>query len=314
MTSVRFGLTGVGSLPFADEAEAISHVKSCYSALPFTPELTQTSGESGMIARMWPAELVESTDGGVRLSVDPDRIGEALRAKDLSALPFLDTVARRLRLSDGPEVAVHLAGPVTLLRATATAAARGELWSHPRRREPACSYVAAIAAAVATAARAAGRTALIVLDEPLLAPPTIDVDNPANLLLFSKIIQSVEEAGGRTGIHSCGTPPTAMLLHLDFSAAFFDARTYGGELSSKRRTLERFLRRGGRIGYGVFDARDAADDLEAALTTLASLPLCDGEGIFLTAACGTGNASSAREAALVAALVALRARLIGASA
>ena len=311
MTSLRFGLSGVGSLPFAAEEEAISHIRSHYAPRDFVPELPRLPGEAGMIARMWPAEDIESAEGGVRLRDDPDRIGERLKAKDLSTLPFLRTIGRRLRALSGPVVAIHLAGPVTLLRATTTAAARGELWSHPRLREPACAYIAAIAAAVAADAASTGRSALIVLDEPSLTPPTVDVDNPANLMLFSKIIQAVEDAGGKTGIHSCGTPPTALLLHLDFAAAFFDARSFGPELASKRRTLERFLRRGGELGYGVFDARDADDDLEAARRTLATLPLQGGEGIFLTAACGTGSASPAREAAIVQNLGALRARLLG---
>jgi hypothetical protein len=308
----RFALSGVGSLPFSDEDEALSHAAAAYPDLPAVPELPQRAGEPGMISGAWPAVVgALPTAAGATLHVGPAEIRDALDAGARAASPREEIAARRMLALGRPQVAVHFPGPATLLRASEAVGLRGDLWSQPRLREPAAQFVAGTGARLSAAARAAGVRLLFVLDDPLFSAPAIDVDNPANLLLYSTIVDAVRAAGGDIGLHSCGPPPVAALLHLDFSFAHFDAVAYGPELAARRRTLERFVRRGATLGLGVVDARrPAADDAEAG-GRLAGLPVGDGTRIVLSTSCGTGLSTPERERAAVAALSALRARLLG---
>jgi hypothetical protein len=317
MRAPPFEPTGVGSLPFVDVGEAIGHVADAYAALPFAPELPARPGEPGMIAGLWPPRFAPETDavGATTLDADLADVKQHLDGEVFEA-PRVRVAEERLKLVmaavAAPVTAVHLAGPITLLRATRVRGVDGELWLQPRLRESAASFIGRAGAKLATTAAAAGRTAMVVLDEPLLSAPAVDVDNPANLLLMSGVLDLIARAGGKVGIHSCGPPPVDLLLHLDFELALFDAVSYGAELLARRRTLERFLRRGGALGVGVFDPRIPPDDVEAAVARVRALPVGDGAGIVLAGACGSGRQSTERERALAAALRALKARLLGA--
>jgi hypothetical protein len=312
MPSVRFAPTGVGSLPFAEFSAAAAHVSSCYPERPFYPEPPAERPEEGVVARLWPAEVrAKMQSGEVVVRGNPGDVGEVLAAADLSRLPFLADFSARVAQLPGPRLFVHLAGPVSFLRASRCTEAAGTLWDHPRLREKAAAYVGAIGARLARECAAAGREAVVVFDEPFYAAPVVDVDNPANLLLLSTALSAVDAAGARGGFHSCGEPPLDVLLHLDYAVAFFDAHGYGPSLLKRRRTLERFLKRGGELALGVFSPAAADDDLDAAIRLLAALPVGDGTGILLSAACGTGAVAPERELRVARNLAALRTRLLG---
>jgi hypothetical protein len=112
-------------------------------------------------------------------------------------------------------------------------------------------------------------------------------------------------------MHACGEPPVDLLLHLDFDLFSVDARRYADALRKRRRTLDRYLRRGGSLALGVFDARDLADDVDSAVALVRSIVDGDGTNVLLTPACGTGRSTPARERAVAAALALLRTRLLG---
>ncbi|HYC76947.1 MAG TPA: hypothetical protein VEI02_04890 [Planctomycetota bacterium] len=308
-----FAVVGVGSLPFTDEAEALAHVAGRYSDAPFAPELPKRPDEPGMVAGWWPAAAVRTVEAGrVRLSGPPESFLAWLKASDPAAAPAFEVRARRAAALAGPTLQIHVCGPVTLLRATEVDGVDGELWRHPRMREPAATFVAAVAARLSAEAVARGSRALVVLDEPLLTAPAVDVDNPANVHLYASIVDAARAAGGEVGLHSCAEPPAPLLLYADVAFAHFDAVRYGADLARRARTLERFLRRGGSLGLGVLDAREEADDVEAAVRRVrALLPATDGAGILLGPTCGTGLATPDRERRLAAALADVRRRLLG---
>ncbi len=128
-----------------------------------------------------------------------------------------------------------------------------------------------------------GREVLFTLDEPSLRAPSGD-----HVLL----LEELQRAGVRTGLHCCGRPAWDAVLRLPLDVVFLDARLSLEDLT-KSPAWPRFVERGGAMGLGVLATSAPPDDLEARCASVLerlrqTTPALDAllQRSYVTPACG----------------------------
>jgi hypothetical protein len=295
--------TGVGSLPHDDVAEAVEHVTTAYD-IPFCPQLPRLEGD--MVTEWLGADPR-------RCGWSPDRDRERPRAWD----------ALLARLDDEPPghgvVKLQVTGPVTLAHALGDASLVHEL----------ALWLAANAGGQVRALAERGLDALLVVDEPALhlagprsavasppaaaASPRPPVASPpaaaasprpavasppaaaASRCDAAVVWDPLRAVAPAWGLHLCGPVPWDVVERAEPDVLSFDV-TLG---PPDERVLQRIVQRGGRIAWGVLAPHRSGVHF--------ALPPGDGADSLLTAACGTGRMSLARELEIARALRSVRA-------
>ncbi len=299
-----FAVTGIGSLPFQTAAAAVGHIEEHYCDLPFVPELPQSPGEASMVGAAWPSGWVRVedrvavalTDEAAELSSFESRLRTADPAGTFRARVMRSLLPDARRL---PRLKLQIPGPMTALRFTEIFG--NPAWEFPFLRKPVTAWIARLATELVTIARTHADSVLLVLDDPALGLPDFDAPNPANVALFADMIAAIRESGCSVGLHCCATFPLDLLLLLDLDWVSLDAIHGEAELVRRRRTLDRFLRRGAVLALGVVDAPERTS-AAAAIALVERLGLVQEPAIVLTTTCGTGLLDDASEAHAVAAL------------
>jgi len=278
--------TGVGSLPFTAPAGAAAHAVRAYD-VPFCPQLPRVDGD---MVREW-------------LGADPGRCGwnpDRDRQRPAAWEPFLASVAAAPPAHR--VVKLQVTGPVTLAIALERAGG-GIATGAPALglAEEVAHWLAAAAAEQVARLAAVGLDVLLVADEPGLAAAGLAGDDVA-------VWEPLRATGAAAfGLHVCGPVPWGVVDASDPDVLSFDVARQGLDPRG-RRALRRLVGRGGRVAWGVLDpagtdAADAAAGVAAAAVSGLGLPAGDlAERSLLTAACGTGRLTEARERVVAAAL------------
>jgi hypothetical protein len=264
--------TGVGSLPFTDPSEAARHAANAYD-LPFCPQLPRLEGD--MIAE-W-------------LGGDPRRCGwSPERDRELPrAWGALLAELEREPPAHGV-VKLQVTGPVTL-----AVALERERDAPPSRRgtlglaREVAAWIAATAAGHVRALAERGLDALLVVDEPALAP-----FGTTGAEVTWEPLRAIAPAWG---LHVCCAVPWELIGRAEPDLISFDL---GLGLDDRGAAVLRRL--DAHVAWGVLPV-DAAPDAGRAAALLHDAPVSP-ERSLLTAACGAGRVSASRERALARAL------------
>lgn len=264
--------TGVGSLPFADAGLAVAHVMGAYD-VPFCPQLPLLEGD--MVAEWLGADPC-------CCGWSPDRDRERPRAWEA----FLEA------LDANPPghgvVKLQVTGPWTLAGALGDADLAGEV----------AAWLAASAADQVQALRERGLYPLLMVDEPALEAAAPD---PAEAARTWDPLRAVAPAWG---LHVCCRVPWDVVEHARPDVLSFDLAGTGPLDLRATRALERTLRRGGRVAWGICpvgsgeEVGPAARWMAEAMTTLAARGVGRETLLarsLLTPSCGTALAEPARE-------------------
>ncbi|HST41591.1 MAG TPA: hypothetical protein VLK58_18885 [Conexibacter sp.] len=287
--------TGVGSLPHDDPAQAAAHCLAAYE-LPFCPQLPRIEGD---MVREW-------------LGADPARCGwsrerdrERPRAWD-ALLAQLDAAPPAHRL-----VKLQVTGPATLacaLERAGGAAARGASGATggaPRTPSLALArelsaWLAANVAGQVRELAARDLDTLLVVDEPALPQFGGAAEEVAAVWDPLRVVAPV------WGLHLCCAVPWETvaaacpdLISFDLALGPLDVR--GAD------ELGALLARGGRVAWGVLAAHRAEHAADATRRLRAALAQVGGEEAgrrsLLSASCGSGCVTVAREAEVALALL-----------
>lgn len=269
--------TGVGSLPHDDPAQAAAHCVAAYE-LPFCPQLPRVEGD---MVREW-------------LGADPARCGwsrerdrERPRAWD-ALLAQLDAAPPAHRL-----VKLQVTGPATLACAL-------EKTPSPALARELSAWLAANVAGQVRELAARDLDALLVVDEPALPQFGGAAEEVAAVWDPLRVVAPV------WGLHLCCAVPWETvaaarpdLLSFDLALGPIDAR--GAD------ELGALLARGGRVAWGVLAAHRAEQAADATRRLRAALAQVGGEEAgrrsLLSASCGSGRVTVAREAEVALALL-----------
>jgi methionine synthase II (cobalamin-independent) len=241
--------TGIGSLPHADPALAVSMSLACSPRLPAAPQLPQRSPGEGMIAQAARglAGVDVTPDGAI--AVEPSRfsadgcIDDPAPSRDDNA--GLYAFLHEVRWRRGP-VKLQLTGPITLGLALVHAGA-----------PPKAAFAAALAA---VRARGAALVALAAATAPH-ARPVVFVDEPGLVacrhpgfpLPVEEVIDVVSSAlaalgAARTGVHCCGPTDWSIVTNAGADVLSLPVGAWAGDHST---ALADHLERGGWIAWGA---------------------------------------------------------------
>ena len=264
--------TGVGSLPFGHPADAVAHVIDAYD-VPFCPQLPLLEGD--MVAEWLGADPC-------CCGWSPERDRERPRAWE----EFLDAVSAR-----PPEhgvVKLQVTGPWTLATALGDTALAGEL----------AAWLAASAADQVRVLREHDLNPLLVVDEPSLETAA---PSPAEAAATWDALRAVAPAWG---LHVCCRVPWDVVERADPDVLSFDLAATGRLDRHASRTLERMLRRGTRVAWGICPVGTTDEVGPAARWMAEAMEVLGARGIgrdtllsrsLLTPSCGTALAEPARE-------------------
>lgn len=269
--------TGIGSLPFADPAEAVAHVWASYD-VPFCPQLPALEGDA---ARVWLGR------GSRRCGWSPERD----RQRPI-AWPEVLCAVQAVPPAHGI-VKLQVVGPWTL----AHALARDGAAAGPRRlaRELGAWIAANVLGCIADL-RSCGAEVLVVADEPAL------VNDAGSAALAAW--EPLRTVAPLFGVHVCGPPPWALLAAAEPDILFLDLHRFPLDAHAVG-VLAGLVRGGGRVGLGLAPVGDGEDPAGAAQIAAgrcqvafaaAGIALSDiARAALVTPACGTGPAMPATE-------------------
>lgn len=264
--------TGVGSLPFSTADQAVAHVMDAYE-VPFCPQLPLVEGD---MVTEW-------------LGADPCCCGwspERDRERPRAWEPFLEALDEQ-----PPEhgvVKLQVTGPWTLANALGDTGLAGEL----------AAWLAASAADQVQALRDRGLHPLLMVDEPALEAAA---PSPADAVRTWDPLRAVAPAWG---LHVCCRVPWDVLEHARPDVLSFDLAGTGPLDLRGARVLERTLRRGGLVAWGICPVGSADEVGPAARWMAEAMATLGARGIgrdtllsrsLVTPSCGTALAEPARE-------------------
>jgi Cobalamin-independent synthase, Catalytic domain len=298
-------VTGIGSLPGTEMAEALRLVLGELPDLPYLPELPARGPGADMLGRTATLLVdlpVEIQPSGWRLTARPGR--DARRAKDLMERD-LDLLAE-LAAGYAGAFKIQLAGPWTLAAGVELPSGHAIVADAGAMRDLIASMVEGLRLHLAEIGRRIPSASLVVqLDEPSLpAVRAGQVPTPSGYGTVPAVegtvvrqglaeVLAVAPDGGRV-VHCCGANPPAALIQ----AAGADALSFDPSLAGDLDALGSFVDGGGCLWLGVLPATDAEVTLDGARQSAQRLWRALGfpddqraEALVPTPVCGFAGAS-----------------------
>ncbi len=265
--------TGIGSVPFLDEHEAVRLILEHQPDLPFWPQMAQkgfledmvSQGAGGLplIFRDESQRLVRVTDAQDRDEA-LTRFYEAALAGDVEAFALTPAEAAGFfallnalqgRPADAPAfVKGQVVGPVTF--ATIVKGLDGKAILFDYELLQAVTRGLALKAAWQMAHIAAtGRHPIIFFDEPSLTglgSAFMQISREEVISLLTEVITIAKEHGEAWfGVHCCGNTDWSVLLETPIDILSFDSYEFFDHLTLYDRQLQQFLARGGFLAWGL---------------------------------------------------------------
>lgn len=260
-------VTGIGSLPIDDPAEAVRFVASYCPSIQFCPQPPSGDLAGITLAQLgWPEG---DEDTALRLLVEAARRGLFPRA-----LAFK----------------TQLTGPITL--ASLLKVKRGDVLTQ-EMLEALASVLARRAGQQVELLRQAGRPVLLFLDEPALAmvaPPEV----PFARSLLNTICDAVRAAGGVPGLHCCAVAHPGELGGVGADVLSFDATSQFVPDQLDKRGIDESHR---LISFGLIGvaAPFTRSDLAFSHWLLAAAHVADSPSLarrtMITTRCGLGRST-----------------------
>jgi len=315
----NFMVTGVGSLPLTDAAEACELVFQYVEEAPHWPQLPRIGENEGMLQ-----QFTEGMPGLVRENgrvflkpLEPydewERFYTAYEEGDLSAFSigndrarglhrFMEELSRRAR----PRyVKGQVTGPITLGLSLRDEHGASVFFDGDLRD----MLVKLVTMKARWQEELFRRTlpdveTIMFIDEPTLTSygsAFMNVNRQSVIAALTEVAQGLE---GLTGVHICGTTDWPMIMEVGLDIINFDAFTYLSSFVLYPKELKAYLERGSAVAWGIVptdeEALDGTDATELAERLGATLDELVGEGMqsdmlyqrsLVTPSCGVGSLS-----------------------
>jgi hypothetical protein len=265
--------TGIGSVPFTDNHEAIRLILENLTEIPYWPQMAQKGFQEDMVSqgagglpliiRDMEQRLVRVTD-----AVDRDaaltQFYEAALQEELDKFSLAPEEATGFyslmqALSTLPPhapgfVKGQVVGPVTFATIVKGLDGKAILFDH-ELSQAVTRGLALKAAWQAAKIRETGRQAVIFFDEPSLTgfgSAFMQISREEVINLLTEVITGAREPGDAFfGVHCCGNTDWSVLLETPIDILSFDSYEFFDNLKLYDQPLKKFLERGGYLAWGL---------------------------------------------------------------
>jgi methionine synthase II (cobalamin-independent) len=290
-------VTGVGSLPHSDPAEAARFVAGT-ATVPYLPQLPNLDPEEGMLLQ-WGDGLCGSGrgPGGLGLAAGA-KPGDRARAfvGGTAVLDLLEPATRRVK--------TQATGPLTLAAALAAGGFRGD--PRPCLADGLAERIAGHLELLA--ARLPGTEVTLILDEPALAVPGSIPGGAGGTGVLADLI-----AGFGAGIHCCGDADWEAVARLRPAALSVDTASLGPRFADAAPAIAEALSDGTRMIWGAVPVSSPPLPSVGALVgrvrraegvlVLAGADLAALEAAWVTPACGLAGLTEDQAGAVAARVI-----------
>lgn len=291
MTSHFIGdcrVTGIGSLPHTDPAQACDFMLNACSELPYWPQLPQRDEREGMIDQF--ARGLPGIDSGSHSAnvASPAFQGQleafyekiltaelsefALADFESSALVELEERALKGALPERAEFKGQITGPVTMGLQLLDAEKRFLIYSDTFRQAIVQQLIKKGRWLEDKLSRLSseGRS-VIFLDEPLLYTYGSGHYNFPREHVISMLQDVLGGMAGVTGIHACSNCDWSLMFEAKPDIFSFDAYSYPDTFFLFKDQAVDFIRSGGVVAWGIVPNTDGLYDTETGETLLARM-------------------------------------------
>jgi hypothetical protein len=317
--SPQGAVTGIGSLPHSDPAQAVQFVARMAPELPFWPQLPQRNNDETMLAQALAPlrELLEARPGEHGLSkgavVPEEGLGALadamlqgpvdLPASSAAALPAFEQAVNQGQFPAARAIKGQLCGPLTL--AFNLFEGQRTLAEDTEKLKLVSRYVCRLAQMQVRRLSevSGGKPVIVALDEPMLGlaapePGYKKVQGPENPLATAvrETLEAIRQTGAVAGLHCCGAFDPALLRQVQPDLIMMDVAEHLDSMVDHPATLE-FAKQRGLIGFGLVPTQEEPEQLNPAAMVdewLSSLSHLGGErhGLLdqtiISASCGFG--------------------------
>jgi len=323
-----FPATGVGSMPHTDPAKAARLVLSCFPDVPCWPQLPPRTFHESMYVQFaagLPGATIEGdrlyVEGGEEARGDTEIFYERFLSGDTAPFAIPEDRAAGLYAllssADGayPAVKGQVTGPVSF-GLTVTDRKKKPIFYDPVVRDVLVKHLLRVAQWQVSALSRLSPNVILVLDEPYLASvgsAIVSLDREEVIACLNEIFDGLP--GALCGVHCCANTDWGLVLSSRAGYLSFDAYEYADSLLLYPEEAGAFLRRGGKLAFGIVPTsaegilRETPETLASRMDSL--LGKFERRGIpretvvraaFLTPACGLGTLreEEAEEAARLA--------------
>lgn len=253
----------IGSLPHTDPAKAVDFVLDKLKIIPFWPQLPRTGFRENMyiqFAHHLPGLKVDEVKKKVQVDLanyDPEDIYTKIVADDVDAfsLPkenfsgFYEFMSRELP-STVQAVKGQITGPISLglqmIDQDGKPVIYDETYSEIMRKN-----LNLMARWQERELRKKCPQTIMFIDEPYLSI----IGTPFASVSQSDVIKWIDEVTfgleGKKGIHCCANTDWPFVMSMDIDILSFDAYDYGYTIALYPEAVEKFLKRGGCLAWGI---------------------------------------------------------------
>lgn len=264
----KFLATCIGSLPHKAPEEAGQLVLQNLPEIPFWPQLSKRHFYEGMIpqfSQALPGVVIDPTNKKIHVDTAKALAGledfySHFLQNNLGYFALTEEYAsgfhQMLRLLQGKQVKYlkgQITGPITF--GTALLDEQGKPIIHNEALADAVVKLLTMKGLWQVGQfKKAGYKSIIFIDEPSLmgyGSAYVPLTREIVLKQLGEIIDALHKADVLVGIHCCGNTDWAMLLETRIDILSFDAYGYLDKLALYPDDLNKFLRRGGVIAWGM---------------------------------------------------------------
>lgn len=313
-----FSTTGIGSVPFADPADACRLIAETFD-IAFWPQMARRSHREGMIAQ-WAEGMpnIRFDDAAERVWVErdgPDQLtpfyefctDDARMAVTESAAAGLHAFTRLMAAERRPAVKGHVTGPLTFALGLKDEQGKPVYFDEELREITSMLLQAKIRWQVDQLRQSADQV-IIFLDEPIFSAigssSYLGVEDAEVERLLADSVAAVQRAGAIAGVHCCGKSDWALVMRAGTDILSFDAFEYFETLALYTDDLRAFYERGGLLAWGIVPTSDLIGDADEKAVADAMRRKVDHlcrhlpeEAVrrqsLITPSCGTGSRTAA---------------------
>ncbi len=270
---------GIGSLPYKDPVRACKLVLEYFPDTPFWPELSnrdfresmgfiQTEGIPGMVVDKDNQRIYMDSKTDLASDIEVfynDFLEENLDRFKMtpsfaSGLTVMLEMIEKIRLRDVSFIKGQLSGPTTFGLIIKDKDGKAILYDD-QLMDVLLKSTIMKAKWMQREFIATGRKPIIFFDEPMLqsiGSPTVPIDRDRAVESLKEVVESVDCL---TGAHCCGNTDWSILMESGVDIIAFDAFNYASTMALYPDALNKHLKNGGVVAWGIVPASVEARDL-----------------------------------------------------